>query len=437
MAMKGVIGLTTAAIMMSAQANAATEIEWWHAMGGSLGEKVNEIAAGFNASQTDFTVKPVYKGSYPETMTGAIAAFRAKKQPHIVQVFEVGTATMMTADKAIYPVHQLMTDTKQSFDPATYLSSVTGYYTDQDGHMLSMPFNSSTPVLYYNKAMFEKAGLDANKPPQTWEELETAAKKIVASGAQCGFTTGYQSWVQVENFAARQNLPLASNNNGFSGSNTEMLINQPAFVKHISKMAEWKKAGLFKYGGRASDAAPLFYSGECAMYMNSSAGYAGVNENMKGTEVGVAQLPYWKDIIQKPQNSIIGGASLWVLQGHKKEEYKGVAEFFSYLSSAEVQADWHQFTGYLPITEKAYQLTKSQGFYSKNPGTEEAIKQMTSVATTENSKGIRLGNFVQIRDVINEELEAVWMGKKTAQQALDKAVERSNKLLKRFERVSS
>ncbi len=434
---KRVVGLTTAAIMLSAQASAATEIQWWHAMGGALGEKVNEIAAGYNSSQDEFTVKPVYKGSYPETMTGAIAAFRSNKQPHIVQVYEVGTATMMAAEKAIYPVHQLMTDTKEPFSVDNYLSAVTSYYTDNGGNMLSMPFNSSTPVLYYNKKMFRDAGLNENKPPQTWEELEAAAKKIVASGAKCGFTTGYQSWVQIENFAARQNIPLATNNNGFDGKDTSLLINKPEFVQHISKMAEWKQAGIFEYGGRASDAAPLFYSGKCAMYMNSSAGYAGVNDNMKGTEVGVAQLPYWKGMIKQPQNSIIGGASLWVLQGHKKQEYKGVSNFFSYLSSPAVQADWHQFTGYLPITEKAYQLTKSQGFYGKNPGTEQAIKQMTSVATTANSKGIRLGNFVQIRNVINEELEAVWAGKKTAQQALDQAVERSNKLLKRFERVNS
>ncbi|RKF20233.1 sn-glycerol-3-phosphate ABC transporter substrate-binding protein UgpB [Alginatibacterium sediminis] len=431
------LAASAVAVLMSCTVNAATEIQWWHAMGGSLGDKVNEIAEGYNATQDQFVVKPVFKGSYPETMTGAIAAFRAKQQPHIVQVYEVGTATMMSADKAIYPVHQLMNDSKEKFDPTAFLPSVTGYYTANSGEMLSMPFNSSTPVLYYNKSMFEKAGLSDADAPKTWNDLELVATKLLASGAQCGFTTGYQSWVQLENFAARHNVAFASNDNGFGGLDTELLVNNKAFVDHISKLEQWSKTGAFKYGGRASDAASLFYSGECAMYMNSSASYAGIKENMPNTEFGVSELPYWPSVIEQPQNSIIGGASLWVLQGHPKQDYEGVAEFFSYLSSAKVQADWHQFTGYLPITQDAFELTESQNFYQENPGTRIAIEQMTAVTPTKNSKGLRLGNFVQIRDVVDEELEQVWSGKQSAQQALDAVTARSNELLKNFERVNS
>ncbi|MDX1400990.1 MAG: sn-glycerol-3-phosphate ABC transporter substrate-binding protein UgpB [Kiloniellales bacterium] len=430
--------LATAAFAMTSSFNAlaATEIEWWHAMGGKLGEKVEEIAAGFNNSQSDYRITPVYKGNYTETMTAAIAAFRAKQQPHIVQVFEVGTATMMAAKGAIYPVHELMADAGESFDPKSYLASVTGYYTDTEGNMLSMPFNSSTPILYYNKDAFQKAGLDPETAPKTWPEVEEAAKAVQKAGYPCGFTTGWQSWVHLENFSAWHNLPVGTKSNGFEGISTEFTFNSDAQVHHISKMAEWQKSKIFDYGGRRSDSAPKFYSGECAMYMNSSAARAGVLANVT-FQVGMGMLPYWPEIAAEPQNSIIGGATLWVLRGHESDEYKAVARFFSYLSSPEVQADWHQFTGYLPITHAAFELSKTQGYYDANPGADVAIKQMTKNPPTANSKGLRFGNFVQVRDIINEELEAVWSGAKSAQEGLDAAVERGNQLLRKFQDANS
>ncbi|MFQ5973411.1 MAG: sn-glycerol-3-phosphate ABC transporter substrate-binding protein UgpB [Alphaproteobacteria bacterium] len=434
------IGIAAAAAMFAGAgttAQAQTKIAWWHAMGGALGEKVVEIAEGFNASQSEYVVEPVYKGNYTETMTSAIAAFRAKEQPHIVQVFEVGTASMMAADGAIYPVYQLMADAAEPFDPANYLSQVTGYYTDPEGNMLSMPFNSSTPVLYYNKDLFQKAGLDPNSPPGTWPEVEEASRALQAAGVPCGFTTAWQSWVQIENFSAWHDVPIGTMSNGFEGIKTEFTFNSPPHVKHISALGEWQKEKIFDYGGRRGDSASKFYTQECGMYMQSSAGYAGVKRSVEGQfEFGVGMLPYWPDLVSEPQNSIIGGATLWVLQGHDAEEYKGVAKFFSYLSGAAVQADWHQFTGYLPITNAAFELTKDQGFYQENPGTDVAIMQITNKAPTANSKGLRFGNYVQVRDIINEELEAVWAGQKSAQQALDAAVERGNALLRRFEQAN-
>ncbi len=420
--------------LLAVQVQASTEVEWWHAMGGRLGEKVNEIAEKFNASQSDYVVKPVFKGNYTETMTAAIAAFRAKKQPAIVQVFEVGTATMMSAKGAVYPTYELMADTQEPFNSADYLAAVTGYYSTNDGKMLSMPFNSSTPVLYYNKDALAKVGVE---PPKTWEEMGSVGRKLLDAGYKCGFTTGWQSWVQLENFSARHDIPFATRNNGFSGLDTELAFNSPLHVKHIAQLAEWQKTGIFSYGGRRSDSAPKFYTGECAMYMNSSASYAGVKSSIQGFEFGVSELPYWKEAISTPKNTIIGGATLWTLKGHTPEEYKGVAKFYTFLSSPEIQADWHQFTGYLPITHAAAELTKQQGFYAENPGTDVAIRQMTSGTPTANSKGLRLGNFVQIRDIINEELENVWAGKATAKDALDNAVKRGNVLLRKFERNNS
>ncbi len=425
-------------VVGSSGAFAQTEIDWWHAMGGELGQKLEKIANDFNAMQDEYKVVPTYKGDYTETMTAAIAAFRAGEQPEIVQVFEVGTGSMMAAKGAIKPVYKVMEDAGEPFDPKAFLPAVVGYYTDTDGNMLSMPFNSSTPILYYNKDAFEKAGLDPNQPPRTWGELEADARKIQEAGAApCGFTTGWQSWVQLENFSALHNVPFASNENGFAGLDTELEFNGDLQKRHIADMAKWQKSKIFDYGGRRSDSAPKFYSGECAMYMNSSASRAGVVANAKDFDVGFGMLPYYDDVKGAPQNSIIGGATLWVLGGHSDEEYKGVAKFFSYLSSPEVQAWWHQETGYLPITEAAYELSKKQGYYDENPGADVGIEQMTLNEPTKNSKGLRLGNFVQIRDVINEELEQVWSGDKSASDALDEAVKRGNELLRRFEDQNS
>lgn len=415
-------------------ANAETKIEFWHAMGGELGKKLEEITTSFNASQKEFVVTPVFKGTYPETMTAAIAAFRANQQPAIVQVFEVGTGTMMAAKGAVYPVYKLMADTGQAFDQKAFLPAVVGYYTDTDGNMLSMPFNSSTPILYYNKNVFEKAGLDPNQPPKTWEDVEAYSKKIMESGAaKCGFTTGWISWVQLENFSAWHNQQIGTKENGFGGLDTEITMNGPLQVRHWENLKKWQDAGLFQYGGPAggADAPPKFYTQECAIYMNSSASRAGVVTNAKDFQVGFGMLPHYADT--KPQNSIIGGATLWAMQGRPADEYKAVGAFYTYLSSAEVQAKWHQGTGYLPITQAAYELGQTQGYYEKNPGADVSIKQITLNAPTANSKGLRFGSYVQIRTIIDEEFEQLLGGKKTAKESLDALVSRSGVLLREFE----
>jgi len=424
-----------AAIGFAAPASAQTELQWWHAMAGELGQKLEKIATDFNNSQKDFKVVPVYKGTYPEVMTGAIAAFRAKQPPHIIQVFEVGTATMMAARGAVYPVYELMKDAAEPFDPKAYLPAVVGYYTDTQGNMLSFPFNSSTPVLYYNKDLFKKAGLDPNSPPKTWPEVGAAAAKLQAAGVPCGFTSEWPSWINIENLSAWHNVPIATQANGFGGFNTELKINGPVQVKHLAQLAEWQKTKLFDYGGRVNSAEPKFNASECGMILASSATRLTIITNLK-SEVGIAMMPYWPDVKGTPQNSIIGGATLWVLKGQKAEDYKGVAKFFSYLSKPEVQAWWHQQTGYLPITQAAYELSRQQGFYDKNPGTDVSIKQMTLNPPTDNSKGLRLGSFVQIRNIIEEEMESALQGNKSAQEALDSAVTRGNDLLRQFERAN-
>ena len=409
------------------------EIQWWHAMTSVNADRINKIAADFNASQSDYKVVPVFKGSYAETMTAAIAAYRAGNAPDIVQVFEVGTATMMAAKGAIKPVYQLMADANEPFDPSSYLAAVTGYYSTPDGKMLSFPFNSSTPVVYWNKDEFKKAGLDPNQPPVTWPDVFDYAKQLRAAGVACGFTSAWVSWVQIENFSAWHNLPIGTKDNGLGGTDTELVFNNPTVVRHIANLAEAEKDKSFDYSGRTTEPEPKFISGDCGMIQDSSAAYGMFKASAK-FDWGVTQLPYYRDVSGAPQNSIIGGASLWVMAGKKPEQYKGIAKFFTYLSGTPVQQWWHEQTGYLPITKAAYEKTKADGFYEQNPGTEVAILQMTGKPPTDNSKGLRFGNMVQIRDIIAEDLEGAFSGKMTAKAALDDAVSRGNALLRQFQK---
>ncbi len=431
--MKKTFALAALAAAAVLPAQAQTEIQWWHSMTAVNNEWVNDLAKQFNESQKEYRVVPTFKGNYTEGMTAAIAAFRAGNAPHILQVFEVGTATMMASKGATVPVGKVMADAGMAFDPKAYIPAVAGYYTAPNGQMLSFPFNSSTTIFYINKDAFAKAGLPVDKAPATWPEVLAAAKKLKASGHSCPMTLAWQGWTQLESFSTWHNVEFATHQNGLAadGYKARMKINSPLHVQHIENLAAAAKAGEFVYKGRGSDAQASFTSGECAMIQTSSGFYGDVAKNAK-FKYGLAALPYYPDVKGAPQNTVIGGASLWVMAGKKADEYKGVATFFDFLSQTKVQAASHQRTGYLPITLAAYDLTEKSGFYGKNPGTDVAVTQMIR-KTTDKSRGIRLGNYVQIRTIEDEELEQVWAGKKSAKDALDSIVKRGDELLARFE----
>lgn len=432
MKLKFVAAALAAAVTLPAAAQ--TEIQWWHSMGGALGEWVNDLAKDFNASQKDYKVTPTFKGSYPESMTAGIAAYRAGNAPHIIQIFEVGTATMMASKGAVVPVGKVMADSGLKFDPSVYVPAVAGYYTAPNGQMLSFPFNSSTPVFHYNKDAFKAAGLDTEKPPTTWPEVALAAAKLKASGHKCPFTTSWVSWTQLESFSAWHNVLYSSKNNGFGGTDTRLAFNSPLHVRHIENLANMAKGGLFVYKGRDNAADATFVSGECAMITGSSALAGNVKRNGKFS-YGIGTLPYYPDVPGAPQNTVIGGASLWVMAGKKPEEYKAIAAFFNYLSKPEVAAASHQRTGYLPVTKAAFDVTEKSGFYKQNPGYDVSVNQMIR-KTTDKSRGVRLGNFLQIRTIVDEELEGVWRGAKQPKEALDAAVKRGNEQLERFEKAN-
>ena len=432
------------------ESHAKTEIHWWHALTGQLGEALVTLAKQFNDSQGEYEIKPLNKGSYPETLTSAIAAYRQKNPPHIVQVFEVGTQTMMLSG-AVYPVWELMRDTEIKVDWNDFIKPVVGYYT-KDGKLYSMPFNSSTPIFYYNKDAFKKAGLDPEKPPKTWQDVGAFSKKIMAAGAaKCGFSTAWPSWIQVENMHATHDQPFATKNNGFGAvDGVQLLINGEFGQKHIAQLAAWQKEGVFSYGGRQGAGDPKFINGDCAMYMHSSALIGGFTRGVK-FDWGTGELPHWGAPYKKA-TSIIGGATLWVMKGKPQKEYRGVAKFLEFLAKPEQQMWWHVNTGYLAISNMAVRNLEQGYHFVRNPKQYTAFAQLTGLpptapaamagkttappkperVATPNSQGLRLGNFVLIRETIEAELENIFAGKKTAKQGLDDAVAKSNALLKEF-----
>ena len=427
-----------AAPLIRARAQAAkTKIVWWHAMTASLGEAVNHQVEAFNQSQTAVEVQAIYKGGYSDLLNAAIAASRAGQAPHLAQIFEVGTGTMLAAGKAVKQVWELSKETGVTLDPKTYIPAVRGYYSLTDGRMASMPFNSSTSVMLYSKDAFRKAGLDPDKPPATWEDVVKAAQVIKAkSAAEVPCTSAWLSWIQLEQYSSLHNIAFASEADGFAGLGAKLEINSKAHVKNMARLLEMSKDGSFVYAGRDNAPDQLLVSGKAGIHFDSS-GMRGDLVKSAKFDWGAAYLPYDPELIKSPLNSIIGGASLWTMTAPNRtpDEYKAVATFLQFIGKPENDAYWHQHTGYVPVTLAGFELSKQQGFYQKNPGADLPVLQLTRGTVTANSKGLRLGRLPEIRNIIYEEMEKGFQGKQTAQQAMDSAVERGNKVLREFQKA--
>ncbi|HDV5597660.1 TPA: extracellular solute-binding protein [Vibrio cholerae] len=420
----------TASGVFSASTLAATEITWWHAMGGQLGETVNQLATDFNASQSDYKLTPVYKGSYTETLTAGIAAFRAGQAPNILQVFDAGAATIMSSKGVAKPVQDLMIESGYPFTAQDYIAGVRNFYADNTGKMVGMPFNSSTPVLYYNKDMLASVNAQA---PQTYEQLEQVAAKLAEKG-QAGFAQSLTPWIMFENFKSRHNLPLSDKQNGYQDLSTKIMFNSDDMLMHVKKLKEWSDKGYYKYYGSDWDANQTpFERGEVAMWMGSSGSFGGLRNRVK-FNLGTTYLPYWESVTKNPNHTFIGGAALFALQGHTPAQDKGVAAFFAYLTKPETQMNWHKTTGYVPVTNAAYDLTKQSGYYQENPDAEVGVKQL-SLPDGEWTKGYRLGYYPQVREVMHREFDNIFSGRSTVESSLNKVEDESAKLLNRFART--
>lgn len=423
----------TAAFGLSAPAFAETEITWWHAMGGNLGETVNQIAADFNASQDEYKITPIFKGTYEETLTAGIAAFRAGEQPNIMQVFDAGAATVIGAKGATVPVEDLMKDNGVDFNINDYIAGVRYFFADKDGKMIGMPFNSSTPIMYFNEDALKAAGVEA---PATWEEFASVTAPALKEAGYVPMTQSHLPWIFTENFFSRHNLEFANNNNGYDAPATEIKVNHPAIKMHFSEMKNWVDEGLFGYYGTGwGDNAKPFEEGKVAMWLGSSGSFGGLLKKVD-FPFSAAKLPYWEAVTEEPKQTFIGGAALFAMAGKSNAENKATAEFFEFLTSAKTQYYWHQQTGYVPITEAAYGVATKDGHYDRFPAAEIGIEQL-SLDAGEFTRGYRMGFYVQIRDVMNREFGRIMTGETSVDAGFEAIEKDANKLLERFAKTQN
>lgn len=436
--MKRTLFAATAALMLGAgAANAADriKIEMWQGLTGDLGDAVTEVCQRFNASQDQYEISCPSQGSYDAAVQNAIAAFRAKKQPTIVQVFDAGTLDLMLSG-AFVPAKSLMEDAGYKIEWADYFPGIANYYANSKNELYSFPFNSSTALLYWNKAAFAKIG--KTEAPKTWEEVEAASKAMKAQGVECSMALNYDTWTLLEQFSAIHNQPIATKNNGYDSLSAELVVNKTKFVDYIKFLKKGLDEGLYKIKlpETGANIIQAFTSGECQMMMTSVGDHGTVTKTAKpGLEWGVAMLPVFEGTERK--NSLVGGASLWVLQGKSKDEYKAAAAFFNFIAKPESAEFWSTRTGYIPVTKTGFNYMKSKGFYDQPQykGRELALASLTASEVVPNSRGIRLGGFIQIRKEFRDALTDIFAGKVAVQAGLDAATERSNVILRRFEKT--
>ena len=341
-----------------------TEIQFWHSMTGALGDRVNDLAKRFNESQKEYKVVPVFKGSYPESMAATVAASRAGNAPHILQVFEVGTATMMAGKGRSSRSYEVMARGGREVRPEGLRSRCRRLLHDAErARCCRFPFNSSTPVFYYNKDAFKKAGLDPEQAAEDVAGGDRGGRQAQGRPAQkCPFTTGWQSWTQLESFSAWHNVAFATKEQRLRRHRSRSsIVQQPAAGPPHREPAGLVKKGCSSTAAASNEAESKFSQrrvrddddvvGRVRRTSSATPSSRSASRRCRTTPTSPGA----------PQNTIIGGASLWVMAGKKTEEYKGVAKFFDFLSQPEVQAQCHQETGYLPITIAAYELTEEVG----------------------------------------------------------------------------
>jgi sn-glycerol 3-phosphate transport system substrate-binding protein len=430
------MGLGVSALAMGAAmpafAQERVQVEWWFALGGRLEELVQKLVTDFNASQDQYEVVAVHKGNYEQTMAAMVAAYRVNQQPAIMQAAERGFLTMLNSG-AIVPVDELMEEQGYDVDWVNFVAPVAGFYM-VDGKAAAMPFNSSSPIFWYNADHFEAAGFDS--PGETWQEVEAQLVAIKEQGiSDCAMALPNDFfWSLIENYSAIHDVPFATMANGYGGLGTEFIYNQSDLVVgQVERLKRLMDADVLQLAGQGMSPEQLFTSGACSTIAASTAAHAGVEAGAQ-FDWNATFLPHEEGV--EPLNSTIGGAALWVLQGKSDEEYAGVAAFLDFVASPETQEWWAEVTGYVPITNAAYDVMKSSGYFDDHPTREIAILQLNRTEPTDNSRGFRFGNHNQTTQILVEELQGVWAGQQSPQEALDKAVARGNEVLRQYEQLN-
>ena len=428
--MKISILAAAAAVMAGACSAQAANIEFWYGNTGPVETAIKAQCDAFNAAQSQHKVTCVGQGSYEVSMQKAIAAYRAKNHPVLIQFFDAGTLDLMLSN-AVVPVQEILPDVKWN----SYIAGARAYYETSGGKLFAQPYNASTLLFYTNKTELEKAGV--TQTPATWEEVIDAARKLKAAGHACPFVTDGDTWRVLEQFSARHGLPIASRHNGYDGLDAEYVFNTTFVAKHLQNLVDWRKEGLVRLNAdtKAGNYTAAFNAGECAMMEGSSGSYAASAKAFDGKyQITVNMAPMYKGY--ERHNTLVGGASIYVMKGHDQAEVDGAKAFLDFLRKPEQQMAFTAATGYVPVTNDVLDAINKSGDAkaAKYATAAIGIESMNQPPTAD-SRGIRLGFYVQFREIFMEETQKAYAGQQTMQASLDNAKKRGDELLRRFEQT--
>ena len=400
-------------------AQTPTRIVFWHSMGGNLGETVvNAFVNRFNASRKDIQVEAQYQGVYDDGINKLRASIQSSAVPALAQVYDIGTRFMIDS-KAVVPVQAFID--RDKFDLTQLEPNILPYYR-AGTQLYSMPFNTSTAILYYNKDMFKQAGLNANQPPRTFEEIADYAKRLVQSGAtKSGISIAVYGWF-FEQLLARQGALYANNGNGRDKAATAVVFNQgEAGARILDWWAKMVKDGVATNPGRkTADTQRAFAAGQTGMTFDSTAVLRFIVTGSGGKfQIGTGYFP--TPPAAKNGGSIVGGASVWILKGRPAAEQQAAWEFVKFITAPEQQAAWYVGTGYFPIRKDAYRQAVAKDTLAKNPQFLTAISELRSSPINRATQGALLGVFPEARQKTEDAIEAVILGRKSSKQALDDA----------------
>jgi sn-glycerol 3-phosphate transport system substrate-binding protein len=425
-----------AALAIATPSFAQTKFEFWYGLSGDLSERIQDMCKTFNESQADYEIVCVSQDNYDANLQNTIAAYRANKQPTVTQIFDAGTLDLMLS-QAYVPVRQLMEENGYQIDWSNYFSGIASYFSTSTGEMLSMPFNNSTAVMYYNTDALEKIGFEGT--PSTWEEVEDAARRMKEAGYECPIAFDPAgAWQWFEQFSAIHNQPIATNGNGYAGLDAEMVVSQGLFAQQLQWYKDMYDEGLLVHKSKDAGETPIdaFVNANCQMTASSVADHGTIGKQaIEGMHWTNTMLPVLAGT--ERTNSLVGGASLWTLKGKSDEEYKGAAAFYNFLAQPEQAEWWSTVTGYIPVTNTGFEAMTEKGFYNDAPykGRELAIQSLTATPPTENSRGIRLGNYASIRAEMVKTIQDVLFNNRPVPEALADFDARGNEILRRFEQT--
>ena len=414
----------------STLASAKEKIIFWHAMGGNFQPTLNKIVEEYNKSQDKIEVEALYQGSYQEALNKFKSVQRTDKAPALIQLNEISTEYMYNSG-AITPMQEFVK--KDNYDLTKLEDTLINYYTI-NGTLYSMPFNSSASILLYNKDAFKEVGLDPEKAPKSYKELAEAAKKLTKGTERYGFAMIMDAWF-IEQLLANENTLYVNEENGRAGKSPTAVAYNGEKIKTIFNWLNdmYRDNTATSYGKEYQNTRAAFLSGKVSMYIDSSAGIQQLTE-LANFEIGSAYVPSENgEFTGVP----IGGASLWITNSVSDEKQAAAWDFVKYAVSKESQALWASSTGYYSVNKEAYDLDLLKKDLEKTPQKLVAVNEIKDTQKTAATSGAIVGVFPELRKVMTDSMEKVYVGKEKIDKIIDKMVKESDRIVKRYNRLNS